>query len=99
MLISNKVIDANNEQIGNEFGASLQYVAIAAHFAADALPQLSQHFFRQAEEENEHAMRFIKYVVDGGGGDQAFTRPGSEGHASDQCAGGIGAVGERLHHD
>ena len=67
MLISNKVIDAINEQIGNEFGASLQYVAIAAHFAADALPQLSQHFFRQAEEENEHAMRFIKYVVDAGG--------------------------------
>ena len=39
MLISNKVIDAINEQIGNEFGASLQYVAIAAHFAADALPR------------------------------------------------------------
>ena len=67
MLISPKVIDAINEQIGNEFGASMQYVAIAAHFAADALPQLSQHFFRQAEEESEHAMRFIKYVVDAGG--------------------------------
>jgi hypothetical protein len=45
----------------------MQYVAIAAHFAADALPQLSQHFFRQAGEENEHAMPFIKYVVDAGG--------------------------------
>jgi ferritin len=67
MLISNKVIKAINEQIGNEFGASLQYVAIAAHFAADALPQLSHHFFRQGEEESEHAMRFIKYVVDAGG--------------------------------
>ena len=67
MLISNKVVDAINEQIGNEFGASLQYVAIAAHFAADALPQLSEHFFAQAEEEKEHAMRFIKYVVDAGG--------------------------------
>lgn len=67
MLISNKVIDAINEQIGNEFGASLQYVAIAAHFAADALPQLSEHFFAQGEEEKEHAMRFIKYVVDAGG--------------------------------
>ena len=67
MLIGNKVVDAINEQIGYEFSASMQYVAIAAHFAADALPQLSQHFFRQAEEENEHAMRFIKYVVDAGG--------------------------------
>ena len=67
MLINNKIVDAINEQIGYEFSASMQYVAIAAHFAADALPQLSQHFFRQAEEENEHALRFIKYVVDAGG--------------------------------
>ena len=67
MLTSQKVIDAINEQIGFEFSASMQYVAIAAHFSADALPQLSQHFFRQAAEENEHAMRFIKYVVDAGG--------------------------------
>ncbi|MFN2508837.1 MAG: ferritin [Chthoniobacterales bacterium] len=67
MLTSNKVIDAINEQAGNEFGASLQYVAIAAHFAGDALSQLSEHFFRQAEEEKDHAMRFIKYVIDAGG--------------------------------
>jgi ferritin len=67
MLANHKVVAAINEQIGNEFGASLQYVAIAAYFAADALPQLSQHFFKQADEEDEHALRFIKYVVDVGG--------------------------------
>ena len=67
MLTRQKVIDAINEQIGYEFSASLQYYAIAAHFAAEALPQLSQHFFRQADEEKGHALRFIKYVVDAGG--------------------------------
>jgi ferritin len=67
MLTSNKVIDAINQQIGNEFGASLQYVAIAAYFSAEALPQLAQHFFRQADEEDEHALRFVKYVGDAGG--------------------------------
>jgi ferritin len=67
MLTKQKVIDAINEQIGYEFSASLQYYAIAAHFAADALPQLSAHFFKQAEEEKDHALRFIKYVVDAGG--------------------------------
>ena len=67
MLTSQKVIDAINEQIGYEFSASLQYFAIAAHFASEALPQLSQHFFKQAEEEKGHALRFIKYVVDAGG--------------------------------
>ena len=67
MLTRQNVIDAINEQIGYEFSASLQYYAIGAHFAAEALPQLSQHFFRQAEEEKGHALRFIKYVVDAGG--------------------------------
>jgi bacterioferritin B len=67
MLTSQKVIDAINEQIGYEFSAELQYYAIAAHFAAEALPQLSRHFFQQAEEEKGHALRFIKYVVDAGG--------------------------------
>src|SRR6266550_3214954 len=67
MLTSQKVIDAINEQIGYEFSASLQYYAIAAHFAAEALPQLSAHFFKQADEEKEHALRFIKYIVDAGG--------------------------------
>jgi bacterioferritin B len=67
MLTSKKIIDAINEQIGYEFSASLQYFAIAAHFGAEALPQLSGHFFRQAEEEKGHALRFMKYVVDVGG--------------------------------
>src|SRR5450432_3508673 len=67
MLTKQKVIDAINEQIGYEFSASMQYVAIAVHFAEEALSQLSQFFFRQAEEEKEHALRFIKYVLDAGG--------------------------------
>lgn len=67
MLTTPKVIDAINEQIGYEFSASLQYFAIGAYFAAEALPQLSAHFFKQAEEEKGHALRFIKYVVDTGG--------------------------------
>jgi len=67
MLTNKKVINAINEQIGYEFSASVQYYAIGAHFAAEALPQLSIHFFKQAEEEKGHALRFIKYVVDAGG--------------------------------
>ncbi len=67
MLTSQKVINAINEQIGYEFSASMQYYAIGAHFATEALPQLSRHFFQQAEEEKGHALRFIKYVVDAGG--------------------------------
>ena len=67
MLISKKINDAINEQIGNEFNASLQYVSIAAHFEGETLPMLARHFYRQAEEERDHAMRFVKYILDAGG--------------------------------
>jgi ferritin len=67
MLTSEKVINAINEQIGYEFSASMQYFAIASYFAEEALSQFSGHFFKQAEEEKDHALRFMKYVVDAGG--------------------------------
>ncbi|MHB8522586.1 MAG: ferritin [Limisphaerales bacterium] len=67
MLISKKVNAAINQQIGNEFGASLQYVSIASFFATEGLMELAALFYRQAEEERDHAMRFVKYVVDSGG--------------------------------
>jgi ferritin len=31
------------------------------------LHALAAHFYRQAEEERDHAMRFIKYLLDAGG--------------------------------
>ena len=67
MLISKKMNSAINQQIGNEFGASLQYVAIASHFGGEGLGALAAHFYQQAEEEREHALRFVRYVVDAGG--------------------------------
>jgi len=66
VIASQKIIDVINEQIGNEFGAMLQYYAIAAHFGAEALPELSEHFYEQAEEEKQHALRFIQFVTDTG---------------------------------
>ena len=67
MLISKEMNDAINTQIGNEFGAMLQYVAIASYFGSENLGVLAAHFYRQADEEREHAMKFVKYVVDAGG--------------------------------
>jgi ferritin len=66
MITSQRIIEAINEQIGNEFAAMLQYTAISAHFDAETLPELSAYFARQAEEEKLHAHKFIQYVVDTG---------------------------------
>lgn len=67
MLLSTELNTALNEQVGHEFGASLQYVAIAAYFDGDNLPMLARHFYQQAAEERDHAMRFVKFIVDAGG--------------------------------
>lgn len=67
MMISKKLNDAINGQIGREFGASLQYVNIATWFDGEALKKLAELFYKQAEEEKEHAMKFVKYLVDTGG--------------------------------
>jgi bacterioferritin B len=67
MLISADMNAALNEQVGNEFGASLQYVQIATYFEGEGLPMLARHFYRQAEEEREHAMKFVRYLADADG--------------------------------
>jgi len=64
MLISEKMAAQINAQIGNEFGASLQYTAISAYFGLESLPELEKHFARQATEERAHALRFVNYLVD-----------------------------------
>ena len=68
MLISPTLAAALNEQIGREFGASLQYVAISAHFSSRSLTLLAKLFMEQADEERQHAQKFIKYVLDTKGG-------------------------------
>jgi ferritin len=56
--------DALNEQIGREWAASQQYVAIAVYYDRETLPQLANHFYRQAVEERNHAMMIVQYLLD-----------------------------------
>ena len=65
--------DALNGQIGYEFGASQQYIAIAVHYDAETLPQLAAHFYRQAVEERNHAMMMVQYLLDA---DEEVSIPG-----------------------
>jgi ferritin len=64
VLISRELASAFNDQIGHEFGASMQYVSIAAHFEQRQLKLLAKLFFDQADEEKQHAMKFVKYLLD-----------------------------------
>jgi len=66
MIISKELEGAINAQVGREFGASLQYINIAAYFDGDDLPNLAAFFSRQANEEHMHAMKFAHYLIDAG---------------------------------
>jgi ferritin len=59
-------IDKLNEQIGYEFAASQQYVAIAVHYDAETLPRLAATFYQQAVEERNHALMLVQYLLDVG---------------------------------
>src|SRR5947208_14488538 len=59
-------IDKLNEQIGYEFAASQQYVAIAVHYEVETLPRLAATFHQQALEERNHAMMLVQYLLDRG---------------------------------
>ena len=58
--------EALNGQIGYEFAASQQYVAIAVHYDSVTLPRLAAHFYRQAVEERNHAMIMVQFLLDSG---------------------------------
>jgi len=57
---------ALNDQIANEFAASMQYVGIAVHYDNGTLPRLAGFFYRQALEERGHAMMMVQYLIDVG---------------------------------
>jgi ferritin len=52
------------DQIRNEFTASQQYTAVAVWLDDEDLPQLAAHFYAQAQEERNHAMSMVQYLLD-----------------------------------
>lgn len=52
------------DQVGNEFDAHQQYIALAIWFDRSSLPRLAAHFYRQALEERNHAMMIMQYALD-----------------------------------
>ena len=57
---------ALNDQISNEFSASMQYIGAAVYYDAETLPRLAGFFYRQAAEERTHAMMMAQYLLDVG---------------------------------
>jgi bacterioferritin B len=63
---SSAFVDRLNEQVGHEYAAHQQYVALAVHYDAETLPRLAAFFYAQALEERNHAMMIVRYLLDAG---------------------------------
>jgi bacterioferritin B len=63
-MAEEKFAAALNDQIANEFSASMQYVGAAVYYDAETLPRLAGFFYRQAQEERDHAMMMVQYLID-----------------------------------
>ena len=57
-------VDELNAQIGREFGASQQYVALAVYYDDLTLPRTAAFFYDQAVEERAHALMMVQYLLD-----------------------------------
>ena len=66
MIIKAPLVEAINGQIRYEFSASSQYIAIAAYFDDAGLPDLASFFYRQSDEEREHAMKMVHFLLETG---------------------------------
>lgn len=68
MAIHSDVQNAINDQINNELHSHYRYLSAAAYFESSTPYGGFAAWMRlQAEEEQEHAMKFFDYLVDRGG--------------------------------
>lgn len=67
MLINKKLLDALNEQVGWEFFADKQYLAVAVYFEERGLSNLAKFFYAQAQEEREHGLKIVRHIIEAGG--------------------------------
>ncbi|WDF54283.1 ferritin [Mucilaginibacter sp. KACC 22063] len=66
-LISTEIEALLNKQVQKEAQSSAIYLAMASWCNRNGYDYSSAYFFKQAEEEREHQLKFFKYILDMGG--------------------------------
>ena len=66
MLIDRKMTDGLNQQIGREYGAAMEYLAMGAWFDEQGLSGFANFFYKQGAEENEHGFKIVRYLAECG---------------------------------
>jgi len=66
-MLSQKLQDALNEQMKNEFFSAYLYMAMSGYFQEENLPGIANWMRVQALEEMTHGERFFNFLCDAGG--------------------------------
>lgn len=66
MKMPDELASAVNDQITMEMASSVAYLQMSAHFEAENLTGMASWMRMQAEEEKDHAHRFMDFVLDRG---------------------------------
>ena len=67
LTLFDRLAEELNVQIGHEFSAHHQYLALASYFARRNMETLAAFFYDQAEEEKEHGLKILKHINYAGG--------------------------------
>ena len=65
-MVSDKLLDALNEQMKNEFFSAYLYMAMAGYFEDEDLPGIASWMRVQALEEMTHGEKFFNFIADAG---------------------------------
>ena len=63
-MLSQKMLDALNDQVNAEYYSAYLYRSMAAHCDAINFRGFGKWFREQAKEEDDHAMKFQQYILD-----------------------------------
>jgi ferritin len=74
-MAKKNLMDALNRQIAMEEYASRSYLALALWADEASFEGAAAFFYKQAEEEREHMMKFIRFILDIGGSPVISTFP------------------------
>lgn len=66
-MFSEQLQTAMNEQINHELYSAYLYLGMAAHCESNNMPGAAHWLREQAEEEQEHALKFFDFIHDRGG--------------------------------
>ncbi|MCR4902561.1 MAG: ferritin [Butyrivibrio sp.] len=62
--MNEKVVELLNAQVNKEFFSAYMYLGVSQYYTRQNLPGFASWYMIQAQEEQEHAMKFYNYLVD-----------------------------------